>query len=102
MKFSKKKAKRDKLFKEQHGKCYYCQCEMIKVDNKHFGRNPPNLATFEHLDGKFSKERGARQGERRVVLACHTCNQCKGREQEVSVEIYTLRIKSRRLGLRKG
>lgn len=94
----KKRAKRDRLFSEQEGKCFYCKCQMIKVDGKHFGTNPPNLATFEHLDGRFSKERGLHQGERRVVLACHSCNQQKGREQEVSIEVLELRIRSRRLG----
>ena len=36
--------------------------------------SPPDLATFEHLDSRYSPERGRHSGERRVVLSHHACS----------------------------
>ena len=75
-KAQKRREKRERLYASQDGECYWCGCEMIlgPFEPKTGKRPPANLATFEHLDDKFSSERGQYTGEARVVLACNKCN----------------------------
>jgi len=49
---------------------------------------PPDLATFEHLDSRYSPERGKHSGERRVVLSHSYCNHVYNviTERQVGVE----------------
>jgi len=50
---------------------------------------PHDLCTLEHLDDRYSPERGKHFGEIRVVAACWLCNheQNKKREKEVGLEV---------------
>lgn len=59
---------------------------------------PDNMATFEHLDDRFSEDRGKHPNEFRVVLACLKCNNARGREREAARLIDELRARSGRLG----
>ncbi len=57
-------------------------------------RLPANAATFEHLDDRFSTERGQHAGERRVVLACSSCNHDRAVLAQRAVPINMLRLLS--------
>lgn len=99
MPYEKRKAqwkarKRERLMKMQGGRCYYCRCEMTILPPTHKGRLPDDAATFEHLDDRYSPERGRHYGEIRVVLACNKCNFERNREREKEVGIETLRASS--------
>lgn len=75
----RKRERRDKLFKQQKGLCYYCKGMMKKhnVGDKVM----PMTCTIEHLDDKFSPERGMHQGEERTVAACSKCNTDRAKER---------------------
>ncbi len=55
---------------------------------------PSDLATFEHLDSRYSPERGRHSGERRVVLSHHACNHAYNIVTEKQVGIEELRRRS--------
>lgn len=63
------------LFFLQDGKCHWCKCDMILTFAAQPDKQPGNLATIDHLDSKWSKDRGKHAGEYRRVLACWHCNQ---------------------------
>lgn len=52
----------------QHGKCYYCDCKMIKSPHK------PNSATVDHV---VPLDRGGRNSPDNLVIACRSCNSSK-------------------------
>ena len=56
---------------------------------------PPTLATIEHLDSRLSPERGKHDGPRRVV-ACWLCNNRRGHQEERSLGLSALRLRSGR------
>lgn len=86
-----------RLYMEQKGLCHYCRKFMrIMKWLTDYGHQPDDLATIEHLDDRFSPDRGKRAGERRHVLACRKCNWEKARESVASQPIEELRRRSRR------
>jgi len=93
-----KKQQRVGLYKRQKGKCFYCKDQMILImkDLKHGSKSNPKMATFEHLDDKFSNERGNHNGEFRIVLACLECNNKQGRFNQANQSIEELRRRSGR------
>lgn len=96
-----RKAKRLRLFKRQHGRCCYCNELMVIVDAGPKQKiYPPNMATFEHLDDRYSLERGQHSGERRILLACRRCNWRRNqeREREMGAEFLT---QKQREGMRR-
>lgn len=73
--------KKQRLYRKQKGKCFWCDDPMLLARWDPFrGKPPDDLATFEHLDTKASPLRGAFQHkkEKRVVLACYDCNNKRG------------------------
>ena len=79
---SKRAEKKWALFRLQGGRCYYCKCKMVFWDHhKRHETLPPNYATFEHLDDRYSPDRGQRFGEYRIVLACSECNNRRAEER---------------------
>lgn len=58
----------------QGGLCYYCGRPMRPMPNGHTGHLPADAFTFEHLDSRYSDERGQHGSEYRVVGACNKCN----------------------------
>ncbi len=86
------------LFREQNGRCVYCDIEMILTFDASKLRTPSpmNMATFEHLDDRFSDERGTHNGERRIVLACNQCNNLRGKERQAEQGLEELRRRSGR------
>lgn len=69
------------LFERQNGLCFYCKQHMILsfAPPTHAKENP-RRATLEHLDHRWSPDRGRHSGEYRRVLACHECNGKRGAE----------------------
>ena len=82
------------MFNLQGGLCYYCNQPMDLIEG-HTKTPPPHMATFEHLDDRWSPERGKHPGEFRVVLACLRCNNARNRQREAEVGIEILRERAR-------
>lgn len=76
----RKRRQKAALYWHQSGLCYYCAVPVLLKEWPRRLRQPDHLATLEHLDHKFSPERGRHQGEYRRVLACRRCNEIKGRQ----------------------
>lgn len=74
--------RRRQLFKRQKGKCFWCPTQMVLVEGEHLKHQPANLATIDHLHDRFHPLRGTdnHRGLQRWVLACHECNQRRGKE----------------------
>lgn len=73
------------LFKRQRGLCFYCNCPMwLAPAHEHTKRQPPNMATLEHLDSRFSAERGTHEGQIRRVLACLACNNARADAEQAA------------------
>lgn len=78
------------LFKQQNGLCCLCgeRMNLIKFSSDHphgikfpsFLRN--HSTTFEHIDDRFSFERGLHHGEQRIFLAHSSCNEKRGKETQ--------------------
>ena len=62
--------RRDRLYSQQMGLCYWCKTTM-QLHGSAGGYTPPDYATFEHL--KPFAEGGRWVGEN-IVLACYRCN----------------------------
>lgn len=74
------------IFRKQRGLCIYCHKPMRIVGQlKRRERTPDDAATFEHLDDKYSPDRGKRYGEYRVVLACNACNNKRSAERTAAL-----------------
>lgn len=89
----KRRKQRIGLFLKQKGKCHWCQCEMLLAYG-HLKKQPANLATIDHLDDRFSPERGKHYGEYRRVLACAQCNFDRGKSSQAAQPIEVLRNRS--------
>lgn len=63
-----------KLWEKQEGRCFWCNCEMIKGPHPKGARQPDRLATFDHIK-PLSK--GGHWHIKNLCLACHWCNQAK-------------------------
>lgn len=88
------KRRRKRLFHEQGGKCYWCRCQMV-LPKGFIKYPPPNQATIDHLDDRFSELRGTLGGQERTVVACRKCNNKRGRESEMQAPIEELRRRSK-------
>ncbi len=85
---ARKKRKKQNQYRRQKGKCWWCGRKM-RLWHKHKNGSPvpDDLATFEHLDDRFSEWRGKSPGMIRVVLACYRCNHTRGQEAEAKEDI---------------
>lgn len=74
--------KRAALFALQKGRCVYCRQPMQLIKGPHSKGLPvpKDMATFEHLNDRYSAERGIAPGFR-VVLACWACNSERGEKR---------------------
>lgn len=88
------------LFRRQKGRCHWCGCEMVQVAVPRRASPPRNLCTIDHLDDRFSPDRGKRFGEYRRVAACWECNNRRGNERQAARPIDELHARSGR-GLAK-
>lgn len=78
------KSRRDTLFREQNGACYWCGRLMLICVRPTSGRAPGNMCTLDHvLDRNHPRRRVAPYpGEVRRVAACYDCNQQRAVQQE--------------------
>lgn len=77
---------RVKLFHKQDGKCHWCAAQMVlvKVINPKDLDKTPRLCTLDHVDSRWSPERGKHNGERRHVAACIECNKRRNDEDHAA------------------
>lgn len=90
------------MFRRQRGLCHWCKELMVLFDPAKIVRHrpmPKNLATIDHLDDRFSPNRGQRPGEIRRVLACKRCNELRGQLSQASQPIEKLRERAKRHAL---
>ena len=69
--------RRQELFTQQGGRCYWCGCQMRLPAKGQVNPLPEDMATLDHLDTKRCAGRAANQSERYVV-ACFRCNNTRG------------------------
>lgn len=85
MNFAKNKLakRRHRLFRRQRGLCHWCGCQCIEPGLMDGQKGlKPNHATLDHLDDRWSMERGQHGGSiERTVMACHKCNQRRNEER---------------------
>jgi len=89
------------LFNYQGGKCYWCGVGMVLPRHEPPKRHRPVnslLCTLEHMDSKYSLERGKHHGEKRNVAACWGCNNTRAREEELAIPV---EIRQQRSGRHK-
>lgn len=81
------------LYRDQNGLCHWCGCELLlRKGGAKEKQMPENLATLDHLDDRFSIDRGSHgYGTLRKVLACWRCNNDRGRASQLSQPIEELR-----------
>ena len=84
---------RRELCERQKWKCYWCQGVMRWVVLDGTGTLPLDAATLDHLDDRWSDQRGQFSGQRRRVAACRKCNE--GRSAERLKTIYAEEQKRR-------
>lgn len=69
--------------------CYWCERITTLYVAKDGEIPPDNMATIDHLRSRFNPRRKEPnpKGEKRRVLACHKCNQKRGRLEWLIHEI---------------
>ncbi len=99
----KQKRRLQYLFGTQGGRCHWCGRVMISPGQPHVKRQAmnPALCTFDHLDDRFSPERGSHRGEPRSVAACWGCNTRRGKERQDAMPIEVLRDRAKRGRLKR-
>lgn len=65
--------------------CHWCRVETVLIIG-HCRQPPPNMATIDHLDDRFSKARGRHKNTERTVLACLACNHRRGQERQTALK----------------
>lgn len=80
------KKQRHQLFHLQKGKCHWCKKPMrlLKLPAK-AKAHPDDLCTIDHLDDRYSAERGKHGNEYRRVAACRKCNNERARAHEIEL-----------------
>lgn len=94
-----KRRKRQALFEEQNGHCFWCAVFMVlPTGGEHMRRPPLNMATLDHLRDRFhpGRHEPVQNNERRIVLACWACNNRRGYESQQQQPIEEIRRRSSR------
>lgn len=84
--------RRRKLW-EEYPYCRFCSVLTVLPEDCPPGKAPPNQATIEHLDSRYSPERGKMAGER-TTLACWKCNNTRNCHEQRRVPIEVRRERS--------
>ncbi len=74
----KYQTKRERMWYEQAGLCYWCGDPMVWRDFGEHEKMMRNDCTIEHLDDRQSPHRGLMPKAVRIVLAHHQCNHERG------------------------
>jgi hypothetical protein len=92
--------RRDKLWTEKHGKCFWCGINTI-LPHKGENRNQydANLATLDHLRSRLEMSRHEPNfsNEERTVLSCLLCNHTRGRIAQMLTQNCCLIVKAESL-----
>lgn len=86
------------LFQRQEGRCYYCNQLMVlslEEPRRHQPMNPLR-ATLEHLDDRWSDQRGKSPETYRRVAACWKCNTDRGNARQAAQPLEVLHERSKR------
>jgi hypothetical protein len=90
---AKIRKRREKLWKEVSGKCFWCGVDTVMPERgKHDALPVENLATIDHLRTRLHKEERSKpnkNNEERTVLACWVCNNLRGILDQKTMEIFT-------------
>lgn len=72
--------RRDNLWKEKNGKCFWCNCDTVLPNQCDKKKPPLHMATIDHLRTRFmtSRKDPIAPDEYRVVLSCLKCNRLRG------------------------
>jgi len=84
-----------RMYHRQRGHCVWCGRKMLPPGS-HNGKGtpPPLLCTYDHLDCRYSEDRGKHPGEFRNVAACWECNNNRAAMQQANVPKSVLWAKS--------
>lgn len=86
-----------RLYHRFGGICHWCGCKTwLKPAGQPTKSFAPLMATRDHLDDRFSSERGTFPGRYRLVLACNRCNNERARISQASRPIEELRARAGR------
>ncbi|HMH95645.1 MAG TPA: hypothetical protein VK577_03580 [Bradyrhizobium sp.] len=103
---SKITRRRNEEAKRQEWKCHWCQAAMTPVPmpprkGEHY---PPTMVTLDHLfpKGDLRRKNPPRNGERRYVAACRSCNEERGKAHERSFGKVELLRRSKARALQYG
>jgi hypothetical protein len=88
------------LFHKTGGVCYWCGCQTaLPPSGVSVKEPPPNEATVDHLDERFSGRKGSHpNGVERTVLACRACNEARGNRMYKALPVEQRRAMSIRGG----
>lgn len=93
---SNRKRRRQNAYRDQDGKCYFCDCEMRLVETCR-GKLGDDVATLYHLDCRYDVDRGTYpEHVERTVLACAACSRAVSRERQALVPIEELHRRAKR------
>ncbi len=91
---AKIRKRREKLYKEVSGKCFWCGVGTVMPERgKHDAIPVENLATIDHLRTRLHQEERSKPNttnEERTVLACWACNNTRGNLDQKSTEVLTI------------
>ena len=91
---TKLRNRREKLFRQQRGLCYWCKQPMRLVPRTKPHHNDPSVCTLDHLHDRWSPLRGT--GGYEHVAACQKCNRERSSKNEAAQHRDTLRARSGR------
>lgn len=66
---------RKRAFRDQRGRCFWCDREMQRKKRPRGGKLPANQCTTEHL---IPASDGGKNDEHNIVAACNHCNNSRG------------------------
>jgi hypothetical protein len=99
---SKIRKRREKLWIEGKGKCYWCGITTVMpTRGKHENPASDNLATIDHLRSRFDhlwRLEPNITNEERTVLSCWACNNTRGILHQKAIQPMTIKILQGQLG----
>lgn len=87
--------RREKLWDEKQGKCYWCGVDTILPPRGATRiEHHDNLATLDHLRSRLKPDRQIpnNTNEERTVLSCWLCNNLRGRLDQLATQEVTIAI----------
>ena len=101
----KQKGRRNRLF-ACHPYCHWCGVLLSHpTEYQHGGKDGVSriknikyhMATLDHLDSRYSNERGSHAWEIRTVLACYECNGYRNDVEQAKIALKELHKRAHRI-----